>query len=363
MEGVETILPSDVFEAIEYAKSKDPTDKFGDKAFEVDLGNIRPANNGVRYINFRILKKRYNAATKAVTWEFIPLNLKFMNLTTKARIHPPGSAKKKYPGARLQFAGSSKFTRAKSANSKEMVDELYGKAKIAIYNAFKRHMARLLKAQKIFNSKTNIASTIQTERITDEKTQKKEKLADEIIRVDVPFDGETVGQQKVIKNDAPPKNDIYDATKRIENPKPKQFPFEKATHEEKPLNYGNIGDFITAGSSCSGVDCMDSVCLSSQGISLPSKATLLVVKPSKGFKPVPTSVFKANEFDDMTGAAVEAPPEEEPAKTEQKETINPDEVGDLTGGVDQDTFDADDLAGAAEGGEDGGEVDNLDADE
>lgn len=331
--GVEAILPSEIFEAIGYAKQKDPTDKHGDGAFKLDYGNIRLGKQGgIRYADFDVLKKN-----KAGEWKYIPLNLKFMNLLTKAKIYPPNHEKKKIPGARLQFSGSSTyFDKGK--------EERYGAAKIAIYAAFARIIKKLLNQKTINNGSNNkICSTIQTEAIIDEKTKATKKLDDPIIRVDIPFDSQQSGNQKIIKADASPKCEIYDACKKLKDIPKGQWPFERATFEKTPLNYTNIGEFITAGSSCSGVDCMNSVSLSNMGISLASKITLAVIKHSDGFKPQPTSIFSIDEFDEMAGATTETIEDPDVAKPSAPPVSIPaGEAGDFTSDINPDNYDPDD---------------------
>jgi hypothetical protein len=329
MSGIETINPSQVLAAIEYAKKLDPKDKFGDTAFKVDYeGSPREGKNDVRYMGFQILKQRQNGK-----WEFIPLNLKFMNLQTRSRIHPPGSTKRKYPGVQIQFRAGDSFTA-------RGVTESYGRAKISIYNAFTRIITRLLKTEKVHHSKKEILNGIQTHRIEDPKTKKQVPLkqGDEIIRVAIPFKSEN----SIILPDEKPRCDIHDVTKKKASIKdPNEVPFELAMVGESPITYTNIGDFILPGSSCSGVDSMDSVVLSSQGISLPSKATLLIVKPSRGYRPDAAVVF-SGDFSSMESSEV-ADPVEPPSNYDDNEpapeTITDSStVEDLTAGANDDAF-------------------------
>lgn len=331
---VETVLPSQVFAAIEYAKKQDPKDKFGDGAFRMNVSNIRPGKNNVRYAGWEILKHRPNGV-----WEFVPVNLKYMNLQTKSKIHPPGHPKKKYAGVTLQFRVSSSF-KTKAG------EEPYGKAKVAIYSAFKRITMRMLKAKEIFHGVPTIKLGVQTERKVDEKTGKTEKLDDGIIRVSIPFKALEDGPNSKIDLNEKPKCEIYDATKKVENPKKDEVPYQLATLKDKegkdqPLVYQNVGDFILPGSTCTGVDCMDSVTFSQQGISLPSKASLLIVKPSKGYKPDVMSVF-GNDFSEIENAETGAPEAEgddgegdDATGTPAAAAVKPTEA-DLTDGVEVD---------------------------
>lgn len=342
MAAVEVVTPSQVLAAVEYAKKQDPKDKYGDGAFRINVGNIRVGKNDVRYIPFEVLKQRNNGK-----WEFVPLNLKFVNLTTKSQILPPGHAKRKYNGVQIQFRGKDGFstkTVVKKDGKEEvrLVEEPYGKAKKAIYAAFKRKVTLALKKQEFFHSKTNIGSTIQdSKKSSDPKNPKPEKFpeGDEIIRVTIPFKGE----DNKIALDEPPKCDIYDINKKRpltdEEKKNGEIPFEKATVDGKPLVYQNIGVFVRSGSSTSGVDCMDSVTLSSQGITLPSKVTVLMVKPSQGYKPDAKAVFRG-EFADMenseTAAPIDNPEGDEEGDGEDTEKVSGEAATDLTDGLDND---------------------------
>lgn len=344
MNNVEVVTPSQVIAAIEYAKTLDPKDKFGDGAFRVDIANVRaPGKNDVRYIPWQILKQRNNGK-----WEYVDLHLKFMNLITKSQILPPGHPKRKYNGVQIQFRGKDSFTtkvKVKKDGKEEIktIEEPYGKAKKLIYAAFQRKLKLMLKKQEIFHSKTNVGTTIQDSRkSSDPKNPKPEKFAegDEIIRVTIPFKSE----DNKIALDEQPKCDIHDVTKKLKDIPPDfdGVPFEKATIDGKPLTYANIGQFVRAGSSVSGVDCMDSITLSSQGITLPSKATTLIVKPSRGYKPDVKAVFKG-EFSEMESSETAAPTEGDDGDGAEK--VSGDAATDITDGLDQDTFDDDNLDG------------------
>jgi hypothetical protein len=320
------VYPSEVFAAIREAKRKTPSDKFGDGAFEVDTkGQVRIGKNNTRYMGFNILK--YNPKIKQ--WGFIPLVMKFANLTTTANIYPPGDKKKKYAGARLQFT-MKKTSFQRKINGKDTVNEEYGKAKLAIYRAFNRIITRLLSEKKIYNSKTNIASSIQTERIVDQMSQQKAKLesGEEIIRVDIPFAKVNEGESSKISSTEEPQCKIFDLTRREPAPEEGDIPFKKGTFldgekKEVKITYGNIHNYIKYGSACSGLDRMDSVCFSSQGISLPSKTEMLAVKRSFGRAPAANTVFNASEFDDMINAETQEEPE---APKEENESENIDEL-------------------------------------
>jgi len=351
MSGVKFVYPSEVFAAIAEAKKRDPKDKNGDGAFRPGLSNIRIGKNGTRYMPWDILKKD----PRTGRWDYVELNVKFTNLNTSANMYPPGHAKKKYEGARIQFTSKNAYYFRKVTGADGVVREVeehYGKAKVAIYKAFVRILTKLLKEKKVNNGNTKIASSVQTERIVNEALQEKAKLEEggEIIRVEIPFNKTGEGAQAAILSTEPPRCDIYDITRPKKDHKKEDLPFEKNTFlddDEKtpiPVNYGNIHRYITYGSSCSGIDCMDSACFSGLGISLPSKTTLLTVKRSKGRKPEANSVFSMSEFDDMSNAAVI---EENPEAGDNLPTgdnvdslpTTEGDMGDLLGDVKADDFD------------------------
>jgi hypothetical protein len=314
MSGTKFVYPSEVFAAIAEAKRRNPSDPFGDDAFHINYGSVRAGNNNVRYMTFSILKK-----VARDKWEYIPLNLKFANLNTTANIYPPGHAKKKYVGARLQFTkGSAVFSRKPGGR---VIEERYGDAKLAIYQAYERKITKLLAEKKIFHNKTSISSTVQTERIVDTNSGKKEKLQEgsEIIRLEIPFNKTGEGALQTISTTEPPKYKIFDISRTELNPKTGDAPFKLNTFMEVPetggepveasIVYGNIHKFVTYGSAVSGIDSMDSISLSQQGISLPSKATLLYVKRSHGRAPVPNDTFGDDELKDMVGAETKIEPD------------------------------------------------------
>src|ERR1700678_429107 len=105
MAGIEIVTPSQVFDAIRYVRTTDPADKFGDKAFRISVNKIKTGPNAVRYMDFEILKKKDSGK-----WDYVPLNLKFMNLITKSKILPPVHEKREFPGVRLQFSGNASYT-------------------------------------------------------------------------------------------------------------------------------------------------------------------------------------------------------------------------------------------------------------
>jgi len=322
------LYPSQILRSIEHAKKTSPGDKFGDSAFKIELSTLRTGKNSTKYINFLV-----NCLETA---KFEPVVMKFMNLQIRAGIQPPVSDKRKFPGAKLSFSGTSTYQR-KGPDGKMIVEE-YGKAKIAIQKAFERLIAKAIVAKVFFHSKTNICSSIQFERIVDQNKGTKEDI-EPIIRVDIPFNRGPDGQS--IPLDEPPRCDIYDASKPIKNPVGNQFPFEQAkTDDGDTMKYKNLGQVLTFGSSCSGVDSQESICLSGQGISLPSKVTMLVVKRSKGRKPDPNAVFKADDLAAIGEAVVEDVKDPEELGNEA-ELGNADEFADITASIEKNGFEED----------------------
>lgn len=297
------VYPSEVFEAIEYAKSIDPQDIHGDKAFQINVKKQRMAKQDTCYMDFKILKKHVSR-DGSVEWKFIPLMLKVINIPTTAHIRPKES-KNNFPGVRVQFTEITSFVRQTQQNGATIdVQENFGQAIISIYAAFKRLASAALQDGSIIHEKTDIKSIIQTHfRTEDWKTsRKKDKCVEAIIRIELPFEGETVNNVKIIKQDALPKCNIYDATKRMKNAPRNMIPFEHATWNKKPINYTTINDFIPCGSLCSGTIDMNSVCLSAQGVSLPSKFNAIIVKRvANSRKSDLAKTFSSDEFSQIAG--------------------------------------------------------------
>lgn len=310
----EFVTPSQVFEAIRYAQEKYPDDKHGDKAFQLNLKNIRPGNNNTRYLNFEILKKKSNN-----NWEYVPLNLKFMKLNTISRILPPDHEKRKYPGVQLQFDSNSSFESKKIINEKEVIIvEEYGRAKIAIAEAFKRIVESELKAKRLFVANPKISIPVQFDRVVDSVTGQREPLEKPILRMEIKFEESSKEviidpknkknasnkNDKIIDPNARPKCTIYDANKKIDKNDPDyregELNFAPLKYDKdgkvENITYKNIGEVILIGSTVSGIDSMSSVVISTMGISLPSKASLLVVSPSRGSGLYLSKIFDATDF-------------------------------------------------------------------
>lgn len=116
-------------------------------------------------------------------------------------------------------------------------------------------------------SSTKVGTIIQ-ERISDKALKNKgEKLPNPMTRITIPFDTKTGAPQLVT---------ILDKTKPFKLNGKRGY--ENATYNAVPINANNIHNFIPSRSIIDGVISMDSVCFSQLGISLPIKATLVVVQ-------------------------------------------------------------------------------------
>lgn len=116
-------------------------------------------------------------------------------------------------------------------------------------------------------SSTKIGTIIQ-ERISDKAPKNKgAKLPNPMTRITIPFDNKTNQPQMVT---------ILDKTKPFKCQGKKGF--ENATYKGVPINSNNIHWFIPSRSIIDGVISMDSVCFSQLGISLPVKASMIVVQ-------------------------------------------------------------------------------------
>jgi hypothetical protein len=288
----EFVTPVEVFAAIEYAKSLNPADVNGDGAFKIEAKGRDV--KGCSFHNFTILKKD----PKIGVWGPIQVRLRFVNIKTIARmVSDPTKVKpgqQVFEGARLQFLKSSTAI----VNG---VEQKYGEAKHAICQAFKRIAKKMNEDGALGSDTAPIRLSMQYNKKGD-----RTPFPDPFIRVVVDFNYETVGSNKVYKPDITPKIKIYnlDSPKRVNGKVvPNQYN-ELTTPEGVPCTYGNIVQCLKPGSICSGIDDMSAVTVSNMGISNPSKATILMVKPSKGMSaPEAADVFSAADFAEM-GAVV-----------------------------------------------------------
>lgn len=234
------VTPAEVFAAINHARSA--SDPHGDSAFELD--SVVRVAKGTAFRTFKVLKQ------SGSEWKYIPLNLRFVNVPTKARVIKPDD---KFAKPQLTFGS----------------DHEYGAAKKAIYEAFQRIVASKMSTLNASNPK--IVSTIQY-------TQKDgKKLDDPLIRVNFPF-----------VNDRPA-IEVFDATKPLPN---KKWELLRLPAGDQ-LHKVSINSAIKPGSECSGIDNMAAVCVSNYGVSLPSRLTILMVRPN------PNARFNAHDVFDM----------------------------------------------------------------
>lgn len=119
-------------------------------------------------------------------------------------------------------------------------------------------------------SSTKIGTIIQ-ERISDKAVKNKGvKLPNPMTRITMPFDN------KPLKPGMAPPITVLDKTKPFKLNGRKGY--DNATFNGKPVDLNNVHAFIPSRSVIDGIINMDSVCFSQLGISLPVKASLIVVQ-------------------------------------------------------------------------------------
>jgi hypothetical protein len=319
----DSVTPREVFEAIEYAKTLNPSDKLGTGAFKIDFDSVRTGGNSVSYYRVMILKK------KGDKWDYIPFQLRFLKLTSKTRILHPDDEKRLFPGVKLQIAHDASYATKKDGKD---VEQPYGAAKIMAVTIWRQLVKEAMKSGKITNDNTKIISPIQTEYTKDKVKKIKEKLDAPIIRLEVPFRNpkeEDVADDSKKKNAKNAKKDIelkptakavcdiFNQDKPIPATdsrfKKDGFNYEKLTYENngvsEDITYENIGEVLVPGSIISGVDNMSSMSVSNMGNSLASKAAFLIVKAGERTRVNPAKIFDAEEMaaliDDALPVAVQ----------------------------------------------------------
>lgn len=304
----ETVFPNEVIDAIKYARKKNPSDRHGDGAFKLGYNNIRNGNNGTRWMSLYILKKQPTGK-----WEHVPLLLRNINLRTTARIkteEEKKEAKQDYPGIYLNFNADSTYVRNLRKGHKVVgeVVEQYGKAKCLIAKAFNRLAKAALKSGEFFQENQSVKLNVQFSRWTNKAKGQKENLEQPICRVKVPFEGDN-------KNLTVPRIPIYDVEKKDASKK-NAFPYELATWEDEPLDYHTIRKFIRCGSNASFIEDLSGVCLSSQGMSNPSKVKdFLMIKKGKGRRMDAEDVFDVDDFADIDGGTTVFVDEDDSSET------------------------------------------------
>jgi hypothetical protein len=313
----ETVYPSEVLAAVAYAKKKDPSDKFGDKAFQLNA-TPRDGKNGTRWLSLSILKKKNNK------WDYIPLRLRAMNVKTTAHIKTDEEKKEK----KQDFPGMSLSYNTKSTGANE---EPYGAAKLAISRAFSRMMTAIIKSGDIYIENKTVKLNVQTSRWVNKAKGEKEKIEDGIIRVKIPFNQEN---NSIAKN-AVPNIQLYDVEKKKpadESGKVKGVPFMPAVDKDgNPLTYSTIPYFIRCGSSTSFVEDLSGVCLSSQCASNPAKLdSFLIIKKGNGNKITADDAYSQDDFAIMEGA--ETGGDETPTEPKEETTVaEPGDFDDMEG--------------------------------
>jgi hypothetical protein len=313
----QVITASQVFESFKYVLEKYPEDKAGLNLLRINFDNKRPGPQGVKYIDVEILKRN------GANYDYIPLNLKFMNLTTKGNLiqKPDPSREKTVPGARLVFSHDASYTSTyKDVEGKTVIVlEEYGRAKTLVCRIYIKLVYDAFKAKRIVSSSKNISTSVQTMRKGNDKDGIKTKLQEPILRTEVKFNDPEhkktektdVTEKKNIGKNWVPSYAIYDATRLIPTTDSRYKPgqsnyeilqFKNPDGKYTEINYGNASEIIKPGSICTGVDCMSSGTISNMGVGLPSKALILIIKPGKGITPDINEIFTSEDFSQITQA-------------------------------------------------------------
>jgi hypothetical protein len=327
------LMPNDIKEAIEFAIEQGGgpggEDPRGTAALRFDFERTRSAKQGkASWIPTQINVKTESGRA----WKEIRVMI--VRVPTKANIVDPATRGEDGKQAdadqriQLQFHDGDTFT-VKTAG--KVVTQEYGKAMLLLHYAWrakareeaKRKTNNVFKQKGMGNNSTRFG-ILQTHRKKVPATPKKGGVSpypqdpvtpednilieedDEdpsndadpktgsmvplaagkrIIRVQIEFEQKSSGESRKIENDAAPKINIYDATKKTETPNAEGIKNEVATvgEDEEPLTYSNICKFIPAGSEITGVIDLSSTTLSNMGISIPGKfMSPLLVKPGAG---------------------------------------------------------------------------------
>lgn len=329
----EVLTPSQIFEAIAYAKSE------GTSAFKLSKPRASQTSP-VQYMSFEV--NRLNAAGVR---GWVPVSIKFYNLNTKSNVPAPDNEKRiAIPGVRLQVAPDSTFTTTKYGQDGKpvVIQEQFGAAVIAVADAYTRLVTLGIKKNEISNKNKAIAVPIQYERKLDSGGVESLRGGNEIIRMNIKFsnpDDKSAPRgkrmtERTISESAVPNITIYDARKKIPEDSP-HFRRDRLNYEpmmiteDTPVTYGNIHHILPFGSVISGVLAMDTATISAMGIGLQANITMLIVKPSEGNVPNPLSVFDANELASFgEGQTIQMPSKAEVKDMEESmdgTEVDPDE--------------------------------------
>lgn len=298
------LYPTDIFEAVEHAKNtlKDRT-----KALRIDLSQKRVGKKGSFFATLEILKKY------GTEWKYVPLKIKFSNLTNDVGILAPDHPKREYPGVSLKVQSKASYV-------KDGIEQRYYDAKVLINEIYHAYIKNMLDSGVSLPS-TKICSSVQTLKTSKTDSFKKEKLPEAIVRLEIKFydsknlkddDKKSSGKdadddKKKIDNKATPSCNIFDIRKPIKKGH-KEYregvqSFEKLTYTEGdkqfPLMYENIWKVIGKGSIMSGVDDSSTVSITNLGISLSSKIGMLLINPKTSSGLDVEDVFDTSEIEGM----------------------------------------------------------------
>lgn len=316
--------PSQILEFMEHAKKVNPDDKYGTSAFRiVTEGDLvrHNADKSVTYYPFQVRALVGKNDDGTEEWDWRPVSISCRKANTTKGIPAPDN-RGKIVDITTNFNVSSKSTWI--INGKEIEEsenECLGKVLSVIIKSYRSIMKKLFASRDFEEEK--IFDPLQ-ERLKRKPGQKidpaKLELKDHIIRIKIPFNAEkTDGQNRKISLTQTPRTKIYDADKRNEeNPKTPYMPatvLDKETGEEVEINYGNIQEFVTYGSSVTGAIDMGQVSLSGFGFSLSTSWRFMIVKhsPPSAFDLV--SALGEDQLFNLGDAEVK---KEEPAKKEEK---------------------------------------------
>ena len=292
MNSVGNDLPSDIENARELARKKNPQDKNGFGAFRINFNSGKNNQQGTtNYLPFEVYLDDKRGWKKCI--------LMFMNLTHVGRINPlEERMKQQVQDIAFLFKADYKYTRQKKLPNGETVDvvENYGAVKDYICSAFMAHVRKYQAKKEYFKEGVKIIPNVKHTREVKQRDGKftVEAITPGNINVGIPFAVEKGGDANAAKRDPRTKFrcKILDVQRPKMNKSKDDWPFEEAgivrkvqtapnQWEDKfePLTNANVHEFIRGGSMISGFDNMSDICISSMGISLPSKIdTCMITK-------------------------------------------------------------------------------------
>jgi hypothetical protein len=343
-----TIYPSDIEAARDAAIKASPKDVNGYSAFRIDVSKKTQNKAGnTTYIPFEVKLVDERGWQKVM--------IKFMNLKHVGKISSIDErlkAKQKIMEVQLLFKADYTYERIATdpkTGAKTKVIERYGAVKDYICKAYMAHVRQYKTKGVLFRKDDKIFPNVMHEK---EKKDAQgnitiEKIEPANINTKFEFVGVANGEtSENMKRDPKTKFKtlILDATKPKKPSGAGDWPFELAMVEKKirgddgstassfvPIDNGNIHEFVRGGSLITGFDKMDSVVISTSGISLPSKLDVVIIKPAT---PVRANASNFSEDDFASIAGAQAPEEIKDPKAS-------------IGGTNEDSFDV----GSAAAGE------------